>query len=541
MGITITNSGQGSVVRFRNLGRGGVMTSTVAVPLLLNSYSGATVAYSLRKLNKTYAGSAIRVRRSSDNAETNIGFSNNQLDTTALLAFCGAGNGFVTIWYDQSGNTNDANQTTTANQPRIVSSGVVELEGTKPTLSYYNGTCGLNIASIPFTGATTISFFSVANAKAAEQYEMLFTVGGSASNINIRRAGAMEYYLGPLPTSATNGISVNNIMRLFNIIKNGLSYDYRINTSVDVQGTYSSDAGLNAAQTMVGARYDGYNWQGTISEMIIYKIDQSNNRTAINNDINSNYTIYPTDTDVLAFISRVTTAGGTLTETEQIAVNQLVLSMKSAGIWTLMKAIYPMVGASAAACAQNLKSSNFTGTFTAGWTFANTGVTPNGTSAFMNTGLNVSTNISLNNVHFSVYLRTNSDGTKVDLGVFGGDNSGLNIFTRFGNAQYTRLNEEDTATVSTTDSRGFRLGIRNSSTQKNVFINNTKTTLNTNSNSLINLPIYIGALNDQTLGARFYSDRQNAFASIGDGLTDTQASDLYTAVQAFQTTLSRQI
>lgn len=268
------------------------MTSTVAVPLLLNAYSGATVAYSLRKLNKTYAGSAIRVRRSSDNAETNIGFSNNQLDTTTLLAFCGAGNGFVTIWYDQSGNANDANQTTVANQPRIVNSGVVELEGSKPTLSYYNTTCGLNIASIPFTGATIISFFSVANAKTSDQYEMLFTVGGLGSNINIRRNGVMEYYLGEYPTAGTNGISVNNVMRLFNIIKNGVNYDYRINTSVDVQGTYIADAGLNAAQTMVGSRYDGYSWQGTISEMIIYKINQSSNRTAINNNINENYSIY---------------------------------------------------------------------------------------------------------------------------------------------------------------------------------------------------------------------------------------------------------
>jgi hypothetical protein len=37
------------------------------------------------------------------------------------------------------------------------------------------------------------------------------------------------------------------------------------------------------------------------------------------------------------------------------------------------------------------------------------------------------------------------------------------------------------------------------------------------------------------------SNRECAFSSIGDGLTDTQASNFYTAVQAFQTTLSRQV
>ena len=62
------------------------------------------------------------------------------------------------------------------------------------------------------------------------------------------------------------------------------------------------------------------------------------------------------DADAQAFFDRVTTAGGSLSATEKTAVNQLVLDMKSYSIWSKMKAIYPMVGASSAACAQNLKS-----------------------------------------------------------------------------------------------------------------------------------------------------------------------------------------
>jgi hypothetical protein len=247
------------------------------------------------------------------------------------------------------------------------------------------------------------------------------------------------------------------------------------------------------------------------------------------------------DADAVAFFNRVTTAGGTLTTTEKQAVNQLVLDLKANSIWTPMKAIYPMVGASAAACAQNLKSSSFTGTFTSGWTFASTGVTPNGTSAYMDTNLNDNTSLNLNDVHFSVYLRTNSDGVKVDLGLFNNTIAGINIFPRLSNLQYTRLHEEDVNTVATTDSRGFRLGVRNTSTTKNVFINNTKTAFTSTSTSKVVANIYLGAMNNTSLGARFFSDRQNAFASIGDGLTDTQASNFYTAVQAFQTTLSRQV
>jgi hypothetical protein len=106
------------------------------------------------------------------------------------------------------------------------------------------------------------------------------------------------------------------------------------------------------------------------------------------------------DADAQAFFNRVTAAGGSLTATEQTAVNTLVLELKGYSIWSSMKAIYPMVGASAAACAQNLKSASFTGTFTSGWTFASTGVTPNGTSAFMNTTLNSLNDLTLNNYSF---------------------------------------------------------------------------------------------------------------------------------------------
>ena len=96
----------------------------------------ATVAYSLRKL-KTGQTRAIRVRRSSDNAEQDIGFVGNDLDTASLLSFCGANNGFVTTWYDQSSNGYNATRTTAGNQPQIVnSSGTVITNNGKPAISF---------------------------------------------------------------------------------------------------------------------------------------------------------------------------------------------------------------------------------------------------------------------------------------------------------------------------------------------------------------------------------------------------------------------
>jgi hypothetical protein len=105
-------------------------------PLLLDLYPNAATAYSVRKLRTAYTGNCIRVRRSSDNAEQNIGFVNNYLDTTSLLSFVGAGNGFVAIWYDQSGNGNDVFELTASWQPRIVNAGVLDIQNSKPTLRF---------------------------------------------------------------------------------------------------------------------------------------------------------------------------------------------------------------------------------------------------------------------------------------------------------------------------------------------------------------------------------------------------------------------
>ena len=106
--------------------------------LPLDAVSGATLAFSVRKLRAGYAGSAIRVRRSSDNTEQDIGFSGNDLDSSGLLSFAGAGDAFVVKWYDQSGagsGSRIAYQATTSKQAKIVSSGsLITAAGSKASL-----------------------------------------------------------------------------------------------------------------------------------------------------------------------------------------------------------------------------------------------------------------------------------------------------------------------------------------------------------------------------------------------------------------------
>jgi hypothetical protein len=251
------------------------------------------------------------------------------------------------------------------------------------------------------------------------------------------------------------------------------------------------------------------------------------------------------DPDWLAYYNRVIAAGGSLSTTEQNATKTLVADLKAYGIWSAMKAIYPMVGASAAACSRNLKADEFNGTFTStGWTFASTGATPNGTSAFMNTGLNPSTALaSQNSSHMSYYSRTSNDGTFIEMGAENIPRIVMHI--KYSGVAYYDQNDQTAGgrlsfSMSAISSACFAIMSRTANNLQIGQVNgvNRGTNTNTNISSLPNANIYVGAYNGSSV---IYTNRQCAFASIGDGLTNTQASNFYTAVQAFQTTLSRNV
>lgn len=128
--------------------------------LILDRLSVApVVAFALRRLSTGYTGPLIRVRRSSDNAEQDIGAtSTGVLDTSSLLSFTGAGNGVVTTWYDQSGNTRNATQTTPSAQPRIVNAGVLDVDGSKPAM-FFGGTNAVWTSALTlFPSAFSVNF-----------------------------------------------------------------------------------------------------------------------------------------------------------------------------------------------------------------------------------------------------------------------------------------------------------------------------------------------------------------------------------------------
>lgn len=80
-------------------------------------------AYSVRLLKSTYAGACVRLRRVSDDAESDFGFVGGLLDTTSIATWVGGSTARITTWYDQSGNARNAVQATAAQQPLYGSSG----------------------------------------------------------------------------------------------------------------------------------------------------------------------------------------------------------------------------------------------------------------------------------------------------------------------------------------------------------------------------------------------------------------------------------
>jgi hypothetical protein len=249
------------------------------------------------------------------------------------------------------------------------------------------------------------------------------------------------------------------------------------------------------------------------------------------------------DIDAQAFFDRVTAAGGTLSATEQLAVDTLVKQMKLDGTWAPMKAIYPMVGASAAACAQNLKSASFTGSFTSGWTFASTGATPNGTSAYFNTQFNVLSEVSSNNQgSFGIYSRSDRTGADRQQGVI--DNVGYVLFI-LRNAQNNTqnfINSTSGTSIANNDTRGFYQMTRTSSTNTFHAKNSTISTVSLTATGRPNFNFYFGARNNLGSSAILFDTIEMAFGYLAsDSLSTTDLSNYNTAVQAFQTTLSRQV
>ena len=267
-----------------------------------DNFAGVTAYYSLRRFTKGEDNNAIRVRRSSDDTEQDIGFdANGDLDTTALLAFVGTGgtdNGFVTTFYDQSGNGNNATNATASEQPLVVSGGTLVEENSKAALDFdgvddvlVNSAYSYTGTDIPFSIIYTGSFV---NDSSNQRMVVLGTSSASFSAIN-----------GLLSTVTFNGSSgggdnknetiatgtFNGTQHLIEIYSNGTT-----GTGALDSAAVSLDTDYVNAMNYSGISLGGFPTfsftNQKAQEIIIFESDQSANRTSMETNINDHFDIY---------------------------------------------------------------------------------------------------------------------------------------------------------------------------------------------------------------------------------------------------------
>jgi hypothetical protein len=241
--------------------------------------------------------------------------------------------------------------------------------------------------------------------------------------------------------------------------------------------------------------------------------------------------------------SAFATATGITDATILGALNTFDLGLISNSLDTKMKALYPMVGGTATTHKFNFmnpvdSNSAYRLVFSGGGTHSSNGYQPNGTNATADTFYNPSTTgLSVNSNHLSVYSRTQTSAPCVDIGQT--NNNWLSAIQFVGSNYIYNPNNSYTITTTETASINLSINTRRSSTDFAFFKNNVKvgTNTTTNSSSFTSANVHIASAG----GASLFSPREVAFASIGDGLNDSQCGILYSLVNSLQTSLSRNV
>ena len=234
--------------------------------------------YGLALLNSDYEGNAVTVRRASDNATTNIGFDGQDLDIAALESFCSGTDGFVTTWFDQSGNVANATQTTASLQPKIVSSGSVILENGKPIIQ--------NVTDSSFDVNETLD-----NTKPITQFAVI--KNENTKNI-LNTYDSFQYVFAAEDASATATVFNKNVDNSYlnsnskTFVDRNDAWDNTINQSL-VTFYWNSPAFSNL--TKIGWIDTGWSTP-SLQTFIVYNSDQSSNRIGIETALNDYYNIF---------------------------------------------------------------------------------------------------------------------------------------------------------------------------------------------------------------------------------------------------------
>ena len=257
--------------------------------LLLATYTNAEFAFSIRKLRTAYTGPCMRVRRSSNNDELDVYFDGNgDLDTTSLLAFTGTGDGFVRTFYDQSGNSIDAEKTATSSQPQIVNGGVVNVDANngKPIIVDREQQEMFSLSPSGYTNSTFIHvsrgsglYQDVYMRRPGTNVEYIIPSSGATSPAS-NQCGSVTYY--------ANGIDQGALTR-------GGAYTLYNGTNALMMFSELDTTNLFGGSTVYFGRAASNRGGLDMQESVLWPTSQTsptNNRIAIQNNVNDYFEIY---------------------------------------------------------------------------------------------------------------------------------------------------------------------------------------------------------------------------------------------------------
>jgi len=300
MPITLSNtSGTGNFRLTNNNNSGNFSLSTPN--LLLDTYSGASMALSLRKLRDAYTGACIRVERSSDSTQQDIGFSGNFLDTDALATFVGAGTGTVVTWYDQTTNGYNVSKGSLA-APRITVTGTNQTLNSKIAINF-NGTQTLLGGVCPNIMASnsgrTFIAFGVGNVTDTNTRLMVFISGATGHSQAIRRNStaieAIAYNSGTYTDAA--GINPGTSQFIACTQRRSSNIEISVNNSTNGATNTTGTAAYNNPIPVIGSfnpnSGPSFAWSGNMQEVIMFAVDPVTN-TNYRNDITTAMNLYYT-------------------------------------------------------------------------------------------------------------------------------------------------------------------------------------------------------------------------------------------------------
>jgi len=260
---------------------------------ILDTHTTAVAAYSLRKMDSDYTGSAIQIREDGGDTTQDIGFdANGNLDKDAIATFCGSNNGFVTKWYDQVGS-NDAVQSTTTKQPKIYNGTTVITQGEDPAIEF-DGTDDTLVSESTYTPADAMAQVLVATAASSETDQLIGDPSDRRKGMGLRvQSNNFRYYNGEAFqfSVVTRTATDNQNLHIWGRTSSGGNLYARLNTSEVTQSIslYSN----STTNIYLGARNDGsLPLDGFMQEYILFLDNQFSNASDIETNINDYYSIY---------------------------------------------------------------------------------------------------------------------------------------------------------------------------------------------------------------------------------------------------------